>query len=176
MNGVYVLASTSPTLANIVVKLWMNPPVVDDLDPFLEPDRLVAVYIELRRRGIMMPVERLGKIVKSSVRSVKIAKQIIASRKLFTIQPDPPRVRNTLIELGVPEDIAVRAVGLCMDVSRRIGAGWYTGILAGCLNVFGLPKEQIADILGVAPPTTRKYVEKVLSVLSEIGLNQALLS
>lgn len=119
-----------------------------------EAEKLVSVYVEMRKRGLPLTVKTIGEIVGASPMSVRRARSGVEKLRLFTVKPERELVEKALVELGVPEDVA-RSVAARADGREH----WTIHRLAGCLHTHGLTYDAIRGLLGVSHPTARKYSE-----------------
>ncbi|MEM4976738.1 MAG: hypothetical protein QXT64_05390 [Desulfurococcaceae archaeon] len=119
-----------------------------------EVEKLVAVYVEMRKRGLPLTVKTIGELVGANPKNVRRARSAVEKLRLFTVKPERELVEKTLVELGVPEDVA-RSVAARADKREY----WTIHRLAGCLHTHGLTYNAIRELLGVSSPTTRKYSE-----------------
>ncbi len=119
-----------------------------------EAEKLVSVYVEMRKRGLPLTVKTIGELVGANPMSVRRARNAVEKLRLFTVKPERELVEKTLVELGVPEDVA-RNVVVRTDKREH----WTIHRLAGYLYTHGLSYNAVRELLGVSHLTTRKYSE-----------------
>ncbi|MEM0458950.1 MAG: hypothetical protein QXZ31_03705 [Thermofilaceae archaeon] len=76
-------------VVELVGKLWSGATGSD-------AERLVKVYVEMRRRGSPMPARWIGKLVGAREGDIEKAEEAIKAGKLFTIQPENLSVNKAL--------------------------------------------------------------------------------
>ncbi|MEM3762987.1 MAG: hypothetical protein QW721_01090 [Desulfurococcaceae archaeon] len=143
-------------LLELVDKLWKST------NPSLrESDRLVAVYVKLRNRGVPLPVRLIGELVGAWYTSVHEAEELIKTFKLFTTKPNPELVKKALVELGVPVEVAEK-VNACLSASQ---GEWTIYHLSGCLRALGVTAERVEELIGVTEVTSRRHMRAFKGVL-----------
>ncbi|MEM4975949.1 MAG: hypothetical protein QXT64_01335 [Desulfurococcaceae archaeon] len=131
-------------IVEVVRRLWESAAGSED-------EKLVAVYVEMRKAGLPLPVKTIGRLVGASHDGVGRAVEAITRLKLFAVKPEPGTMEKALVELGVPEGVA-REVASHAEKQEY----WTLHKMAGCLRAHGTPYNTITEMIGVSAPTARK--------------------